>query len=49
MAVSIKLAMQKGCKVLWLGVWENNHKAILFYQKWGFEIFGSHGFILGTD
>ncbi|QHT69230.1 GNAT family N-acetyltransferase [Rhodocytophaga rosea] len=49
MAASIEMARQKGCEVLWLGVWEHNQKAIQFYQKWGFEIFGSHGFVLGTD
>jgi diamine N-acetyltransferase len=49
MATSIRLARQQGYEVLWLGVWEHNHKAIQFYQKWGFEVFGSHGFVLGTD
>jgi diamine N-acetyltransferase len=35
--------------VMWLGVWKNNHKAINFYKKWGFEFFGSHTFKLGDD
>ncbi len=35
--------------VMWLGVWEQNHSAMKFYQKMGFEIFGSHGFQLGDD
>lgn len=34
---------------LWLGVWEHNPKAIAFYQKWGFEVFGTHIFQLGDD
>ncbi|MBI1223687.1 MAG: GNAT family N-acetyltransferase [Bacteroidetes bacterium] len=34
---------------LWLGVWEENHRAIRFYQKHGFEIYGKHDFWLGTD
>jgi ribosomal protein S18 acetylase RimI-like enzyme len=35
--------------IIWLGVWENNARAISFYQKWGFEKFGEHIFQLGTD
>ncbi len=34
---------------LWLGVWDQNEKAIAFYKKMGFEIFSSHDFILGTE
>lgn len=35
--------------ILWLGVWKKNEKAINFYKKNGFEIFGEHHFILGDD
>jgi ribosomal protein S18 acetylase RimI-like enzyme len=34
---------------LWLGVWEHNERAIRFYQKQGFEVYGSHVFQLGRD
>jgi hypothetical protein len=34
---------------LWLGVWEENEKAIGFYKKQGFEKFDSHIFKLGED
>ena len=34
---------------LWLGVWEENEKAIGFYKKHGFEKFDSHVFKLGED
>ncbi len=34
---------------VWLGVWEENPRAIRFYKKHGFEVFGSHPFLLGTD
>ena len=34
---------------IWLSVWEQNHNAIGFYTKMGFEIFGKHLFILGHD
>ena len=36
-------------KVLWLGVWEKNERAIAFYQKNGFKIIGEHIFQLGSD
>jgi GNAT superfamily N-acetyltransferase len=45
----IDLARQRGMHWIWLGVWEHNHRAIAFYTKWGFEKFGDHPFILGTD
>ncbi len=35
--------------VLWLGVWELNHKAVKFYKSRGFELCGSHPFLLGDD
>jgi ribosomal protein S18 acetylase RimI-like enzyme len=35
--------------LVWLGVWERNHRAIRFYTKCGFEVFGSHPFVLGSD
>lgn len=34
---------------IWLGVWENNHRAIQFYRKHGFEVAGSKIFLLGED
>ena len=50
-----KLMLQKAIAIaeenefdwIWLGVWENNHKAINFYKTYGFEIFGSKMFKLG--
>jgi ribosomal protein S18 acetylase RimI-like enzyme len=43
------IANQKKKKILWLGVWEKNQRAIDFYTKWGFEKFGEQNFILGDD
>ena len=43
------IAQQRGYNVVWLGVWEHNPRAIAFYEKWGFEKFGSHPFLLGKD
>jgi ribosomal protein S18 acetylase RimI-like enzyme len=43
------IAKKKKKKILWLGVWEKNQKAIDFYIKWGFEKFGEQTFLLGED
>ncbi len=42
-------AKQNKFEIVWLGVWEFNPKAIAFYKRWGFEVFGQHIFTLGTD
>ncbi|MNK25644.1 Protease synthase and sporulation negative regulatory protein PAI 1 [compost metagenome] len=34
---------------VWLGVWEENFRAIAFYTKNGFVKFGQHEFVLGDD
>lgn len=34
---------------IWLGVWEENHRAIGFYTKNGFVVFNKHVFTLGDD
>jgi len=46
---AIAIAKMHHKKILWLGVWENNTKAIRFYQKNGFTVFDSHAFYLGND
>jgi len=46
---AIHIAKAKGLKLIWLGVWEHNLSAIRFYERNGFELFGKHVFILGTD
>lgn len=42
-------ARERGGHTLWLGVWEQNPRAIRFYTKWGFEDVGGQTFMLGTD
>lgn len=32
---------------VWLGVWEENERAMGFYRRWGFEMFGEHEFVMG--
>ena len=45
----IAFAGEHGHDVLWLGVWEFNTEAVNFYKEWGFELCGSHPFLLGED
>ncbi len=35
-------------KYIWLGVWEENYRAVHFYKKFGFESFGTHTFEYGS-
>ncbi|MEO5977716.1 MAG: GNAT family N-acetyltransferase [Chryseolinea sp.] len=49
MDACLDIARQEGFEMVWLGVWEHNERAIAFYEKCGFEIFGKHPFVLGTD
>ena len=45
----LTIAQEKQKKVVWLGVWEHNRRAIDFYTKWGFRKFGDHVFVVGND
>lgn len=49
MKACIDFAQKKRCSTVWLGVWENNARAIAFYEKNGFRPFGEHTFMLGED
>ncbi len=46
---SLEIAKSKLFARIWLGVWENNSKAIRFYKKNGFVKFDSHIFNIGDD
>ena len=46
---SLEIAKEKSMNFIWLGVWEENHRAIKFYEKNGFKVFGKHKFVLGKD
>lgn len=46
---AIAIAVQKRIEYLWLGVWEENPRAIRFYKKNGFVEFDRHIFKLGDD
>ena len=43
------VAKELNVEQVWLGVWEQNPRAIAFYRKNGFEEFGKHRFQLGDD
>jgi len=49
MQACLDTARGGGYDVIWLGVWQENPRAIRFYQKWGFTIVGTHTFQLGGD
>ena len=46
---AIEIAKNIGVEYVWLGVWEENSKAIKFYTKNGFKAFDTHSFMLGDD
>ena len=46
---AIQIAKQKNADYVWLGVWEENPRAINFYKKNGFVEFDKHIFKLGND
>lgn len=46
---AIEIAKQKNADFVWLGVWEENPRAISFYKKNGFIEFDKHIFKLGKD
>lgn len=46
---AVQIATEIKADFIWLGIWEENHKAINFYQRNGFEAFDKHIFKLGDD
>lgn len=46
---AFEIAKQLNADYVWLGVWEQNPKAIRFYEKNGFVPFDKHVFKLGSD
>lgn len=43
------VAREENYSSLWLGVWEENQRAISFYKREGFKAFDKHTFMLGSD
>lgn len=46
---AMQIAWEKKAAYVWLGVWEENPRAINFYRKNGFVEFDKHVFRLGDD
>lgn len=46
---AMQVARQLDVDYVWLGVWEENERAISFYRKNGFVEFDKHIFMLGND
>lgn len=46
---AITVAHDQKAAYIWLGVWEENYRAIRFYEKNGFSVFDKHIFKLGND
>ena len=49
MDAALEAARARGGRTIWLGVWEQNPRAVAFYEKYGFERVGEHTFLLGAD
>lgn len=46
---AIKIGQKTEFEYIWLGVWEENQRALQFYSKNGFVEFDKHIFTLGED
>ncbi|MDX2284239.1 MAG: GNAT family N-acetyltransferase [Bacteroidia bacterium] len=49
MAHCLHTARSAGCSRIWLGVWQENPRAIRFYEKCGFRITGVMTFLMGAE
>jgi ribosomal protein S18 acetylase RimI-like enzyme len=49
MEKSIEVAEKENMDTVVLGVWENNHRAVNFYRRFGFEPIGSHIFYVAEQ
>lgn len=48
MQLAIEKSRALGFEKLYLGVWQENERALAFYKKMGFEVFDTRKFQLGT-
>jgi len=46
---AIDFAIKGQKKILWLGVWQKNKRAVKFYERHGFVKFGTHPYYIGQD
>lgn len=45
---AVQISVQNKFQILWLAVWQENHRAIRFYRKFGFSVCGTEKFIIGS-
>ncbi len=45
---AIAIAKKEKYKTMWLGVWNQNYNALRLYERFCFEKFGVHRFVMGT-
>lgn len=45
----IQIGKQEVFRKMWLSVWQENKRAIAFYEKWGFKVIGFKQFIIGKE
>ncbi|TDT46416.1 ribosomal protein S18 acetylase RimI-like enzyme [Maribacter spongiicola] len=43
------IAQERNKAMLWLGVWQENERAVKFYERHGFKKFDTHPYFIGTD
>ena len=46
---ALSIALEQNAPYIWLGVWEENPRAIRFYEKNGLVPFGTHLFKMGNE
>ncbi|RNL84501.1 GNAT family N-acetyltransferase [Sinomicrobium pectinilyticum] len=44
---AIEISREQNAAYMWLGVWDQNTRAIAFYERNGFVKFGEHPFVIG--
>lgn len=47
MQKAVEIAKKEGCQYIWLGVWKKNDRALQFYKKNDFQVYGERSFQLG--
>ncbi|WP_139999796.1 GNAT family N-acetyltransferase [Paenibacillus paridis] len=46
---ALEIASEQNKEKIWLGVWEKNESALIFYTKMGFVRTGAHSFYMGDE
>jgi diamine N-acetyltransferase len=49
METALEYASKNSKAWIWLVVWKQNHRAIRFYESFGYRIFAEASFVLGDD